>query len=128
MQKQNLQREYKKVIFHGHFNTLQNKDNVFIIYVLFCDRRENENNEKRIAALEAKISASTRKVAKLELNSKKSDDIMAELKSQNQKIVERNAQLVDKFTQELSKISSGDRNAIDGKSLAMKSKVGIKSV
>ena len=107
---------------------MQKKDNLFIIYVLFCDRRENENNEKRIAALEAKISASTRKVAKLELNSKKSDDIMAELKSQNQKIVERNAQLVDKFTQELSKISSGDRNAIDGKSLAMKSKVGIKSV
>lgn len=64
-------------------------------------------------------------MAKLDLNSKKSEDIIAELTSQNQKIVERNSQLVDKFTQELSKISSGSRNAIDGKSMALRAKVNI---
>lgn len=87
-------------------------------------RRENENNEKRIAGLEAKVSTSTRKLAKLELNAKKNEVIIADLKSQNQKVVDRNAVLVDKFSQELNKLASSDKPATDSaQTMALKARV-----
>ncbi|KAF6020716.1 hypothetical protein EB796_020966 [Bugula neritina] len=94
---------------------------------LLLQSRENENKDKRIISLENKISSANKKLAKLEMSSANNNNIVDEMKILNHKLAERNKQLVDKFSQEVSKLSSSDKPTSDGQHMTLKSQIeGLK--
>ncbi|XP_067941851.1 putative leucine-rich repeat-containing protein DDB_G0290503 isoform X2 [Watersipora subatra] len=70
---------------------------------LLLQTRESANKDERISQLNGKVSSGNKKLAKLELSSSKTSQVMAELTALNRRLTERNSQLVERFTQELSK-------------------------
>lgn len=87
-------------------------------------RHDNEVKTKRIVELEEKAMNGSKKLAKLELSSGKGEELREELKRQNSRLIEKNADLIQQFTTEIQKMREGRTTAIgEGVSLSLKSQV-----
>lgn len=98
---------------------------IFMYQGCYIFRRENENKDKRILSLSAKVSATNNQLAKMDLRATKASEAVAQLTALNKQLTERNGQLVEKFSQEICKIGKlGTTSAAkDGQHLVYKSQV-----